>query len=600
MTRTIAVAFACLVLTGSLVPPLAVGQSFPFRIDRSHAARLRSEATLRLTLGFTETRRECSSYKVTSLVEAPSDQSWRMVEVWQAAPHQTLQVNGVPNSRVLLVLQCPSMPGYVLHGPVWWRMSAAQRPINTTLRRTVRVHAEGPWREVPTFVTVEGSTIVPWPLCTLNSRGFWECIGVPTDRAGLAVLPHEDGVAWQIAEAASVAIQSVTTQYARWGRMVQLLGPSEGAFAEISATILRERKLGRAATTRVVLVPDPTSAVYRLGPSSLWVVGHRDLENRVLELRGAAIATHQTALSQIVDGPALLPYYLHLSRPHDVSGQVLDGRSRPVAAALVTLFESSDSRHGGKGDRGKRGAGAARQRWVAEVTTDDQGRFRISGLSRKVYEFVVVHAVQGRVLARRLVDGRTVVLRLREMPRVRGRVLIDQSPAAGVPIRAVPHQRDFERARDPIGFVAPGVVTGIDGRFDLSVPPRGAGELLIGGREVGIVRYPYATTGQLPMVSELGDIVLSGPREVLVQLDHGPCELSAAGPVGLLGIEIIEAVSEGNHRHRLRVPEPGFWWLRARCGGEDTGITPPFVRVEDQPHQPIINRMILDAATSAR
>ena len=159
------------------------------------------------------------------------------------------------------------MPGYVLHGPVWWRMSGGQRPINTTLRRTVRVYAEGPWREVPTFVTVEGSTIVPWPLCTLNSRGFWECIGVPTDRAGLAVLPHEDGVAWQIAEAASVGIQSVTTQYARWGRMVQLLGPSEGAFLEISATILRERKLGRAATTRVVLVPDPTSAVYRLGPS---------------------------------------------------------------------------------------------------------------------------------------------------------------------------------------------------------------------------------------------------------------------------------------------------------------------------------------------
>ena len=153
------------------------------------------------------------------------------------------------------------------------------------------------------------------------------------------------------------------------------------------------------------------------------------------------------------------------------------------------------------------------------MTTDDHGRFQISGLSRKVYEFVVVHAVQGRVLARRRVDGGTVVLRLREMPRVRGRVLIDQLPAAGVPIRAVPHQRDFERARDPIGFVAPGVVTGIDGRFDLSVPPRGTGELLIGGREVGIVRYPYATTGQLPMVSELGDIVLSGPREVLVQLE---------------------------------------------------------------------------------
>ena len=597
--KTPAVAFACFVLTASLVPSSAVGQSFPFRIDRSHAARLRSEATLRLTLGF-EAGPECSSYEVTSLVETPSDRSWRMMEVWQAAPHQALRINGVPHSRVLLVLQCPSVPGYVLHGPIRWRRSAAQQPISTTLRRTVRVYAEDPWREAPTLVTVEGSTIAPWPLCSLTPRGLWECIGVPTDKAGLAVLPYEDGLAWQIAEAASVAIQSVTTQHARWGRIVQLLGPSESAFADVSATILRERKLGRAATTRVVLVPDPTSTVYRLGPSSLWVVGHQDLEDRVLELRGAAIATHQAALSQVVDGPALLPYYLHLSRPQDVSGQVLDGRSRPVAAALVTLFESSGSRHRGKGDEVKRRAGAGRQRWVAEVMTDDHGRFQVSGLLHKEYEFVVVHPVQGRGLAQRRVDGRTVVLRLQAMPRVRGRVLVDQLPAAGVPIRAVPHQRDLERARDPIGFVGPGVVTGIDGRFDLSVPPRGAGELVIGGRGVGIVRYPYATADQLPAVSELGNIVLSGPREVLVQLDHGPCELSAAGPVGLLGTEIVEAVSEGNHRHRLSVPEPGFWWLRARCRGEDREITPPFIRVEDRPHQPIINRMILDAATSVR
>ena len=114
------------------------------------------------------------------------------------------------------------------------------------------------------------------------------------------------------------------------------------------------------------------------------------------------------------------------------------------------------------------------------------------------------------------------------------------------------------------------------------------------------MRYPYASAGQLPAVSELGDIVLSGPREVLVQLNHGPCELSAAGPVGPLGVEIIEAASEGNHRHRLCVPEPGFWWLHAQCGGEDREITPPFIRVEDQPHQPIINRMILDVATPVR
>ena len=36
------------------------------------------------------------------------------------------------------------------------------------------------------------------------------------------------------------------------------------------------------------------------------------------------------------------------------------------------------------------------------------------------------------------------------------------------------------------------------------------------------------------------------------------------------------------------------------CGGQTREIAPPFIRVDDQAHQPIINRTILDAATPAR
>ena len=266
----------------------------------------------------------------------------------------------------------------------------------------------------------------------------------------------------------------------------------------------------------------------------------------------------------------------------------MDRRLDPVAFAVVLVGEIGERPFVGAVARGRRA------RWVGEAVTDDDGRFSIPGVGVGEYEFVAVHPVLGRLITHQRVDGRAIVLQLQPLPRIRGRVLVDYLPVAGVPVRVLPLLGDLEQASDPTRLVAPSSVTGTDGRFELSVPPEGAGVLAIGGKGVRTVRFPYAPAEQLPTVSDLGDIVLSGVKEVRIRLNHGPCKLSAVGPVGQLGMEIVDALYEGNGLHLLGVPEPGMWWLHAECGGEVRAVNPPSVGVAEQTQQPIIDRATLD------
>ena len=136
---------------------------------------------------------------------------------------------------------------------------------------------------------------------------------------------------------------------------------------------------------------------------------------------------------------------------------------------------------------------------------------------------------------------------------------MSQLPAAGVSVRVVPGRLDFTEALDPIDLVSPGATTAEDGRFAVSIPERGSGQLLIGGGTVGKVRYAYPEASDLPPVTDLGDIELPLATDVFVLLPAGLCELHAAGPIDSLGVEIVEGVYEpGEQRYHLSLPEPGF------------------------------------------
>ncbi len=81
-------------------------------------------------------------------------------------------------------------------------------------------------------------------------------------------------------------------------------------------------------------------------------------------------------------------------------------------------------------------------------------------------------------------------------------------------------------------------------------------------------------------MTNLGDIALPVEIEVLVRLDAPGCLLNAAGPVGILGMSRVTASYAAGHvAYRLRVPEPGLWWIEATCGERPRAVLPTVIRV---------------------
>ena len=102
------------------------------------------------------------------------------------------------------------------------------------------------------------------------------------------------------------------------------------------------------------------------------------------------------------------------------------------------------------------------------------------------------------------------------------------------------------------------MVTADDGQFDVAVPSEGDGQLLIGNATGPRIRVPYPEVSKLGPVVELGDLALPPSADLLVRFRPG-CEVRAAGPVGDLGLTMVEASYNAvSGLYRLRIPEPGL------------------------------------------
>ena len=179
--------------------------------------------------------------------------------------------------------------------------------------------------------------------------------------------------------------------------------------------------------------------------------------------------------------------------------------------------------------------------------------------------------------------------------------LTDGLPAGQVAVRFVPDQQDFHTTVDPFMITSPAVVTGPDGAFDLSIPPQGSGQLVIGGGPTSKVRLPYSDASSRPSVTDVGDIVLPVPTDVLIRLRGNRCALFAAGPIEQLGVEVIRAVAtqDGQH-HRFQFPERGLWWLVAECQGRAAGLTPRIISVGGTTEPVVIEVTVQRHASGSR
>ena len=330
---------------------------------------------------------------------------------------------------------------------------------------------------------------------------------------------------------------------------------------------------------RVRLTADATVGIYPIGPLAMWITGEESARHQFVEVRGTHIATIRIDVGDLHHGRPDHPFLVYLRPDATVEGAILDSQDRRVVGAVVSAFEFVPG--DGVVD-GTRPDTARQRRWIAESMSDASGAFSLSGLGSGSYEFVVVHAVAGRTTETHRVDGLPLTLRLAGTPKVHGRVLVEQLPAAGVQVRVVPDRDDFLRSDDPLRLISPPGITDRDGRFELALPVDEGGEIVVGGNGLAKSRYRFAGTDGESLERDLGDINLPAPLSVVIRL-IGPaasCDLMAAGPVGSLGLDLVRSVFDpGIMAYRLRLPEPGFWWVEAECGAESGGVIPPVMQI---------------------
>ena len=572
---------------------LAATSSDPFAIERA-GMEARSAATS-LPVAFriesdletndsdrpddTDDGVSCTRWTVMLLVRASRDRTWQLVDSSETDGDREVVLFGIPGRTTLVVVECAGRPGYSLHGPRVWGQRDTAETLFFRPRRTVRVGLGVTSARPVTMVLSQQYEGDSWPECSPHDGGNVECIGVPYEATGIAISEGTAGLSWASAAPVPATVQLVRAMAARWGRLVYLIAPAGGTGDDLVVTAWRQtpRPPG-VARPRVRVVSDSRTDILQLGPGSFWVVGQAGTNDRFVEVKGARTTTVRISGENLTGVAADRPHRVFLRPPIPVDGLTVDTGGAPVGGALVSLFELIRS----KSSTGEQPGGEiVTKRWIAETTSDRSGRFRLNGPSPGTYEFLAAHPRAGRMVEERRVNGTPITLRLRSTPRVRGRVIRDHAPVSGVGVRAVPDQLAFARAVDPVAVLAPGTVTGRHGKFELSLPGQGSGDVVIGGGGLATTRRRYADAGSLPDVTDLGDIVLPASTQLTVRLPRGGCELVAAGPIGALGMGRVRSSTDLRERlHRFELPETGFWWLEARCDGESRTLVPPAVRVD--------------------
>ncbi len=577
--RDVLTAAAC-VLCWTAPEPAAQTSRLPFDVDQPSAEERPQHSLHEVGIGIRDRHGDCGNWLVDVLVPIGK----RFVHVSSAISTRAapIAVEGILDRQSVLVVRCRGRMGYSLHGPFEWQAWDGLAWFDFHPRRTVRVTspAEALVSSVLSFILSQGGPAEPWPRCRMLAPCDHECVGVPIDAAAVAVSSGSGAVDWAVVPPARVSVQRVATQTSSWGRLLRLVDVSARSPDDDDLVVQAWRHKSAHASAsqpRVRVTTDATVRAFPIDPLALWITGQESAERQFVEVRGKDIVTIRIDVEALKQSRPDHSLVVYLRPDVPVFGTVVDGQDRPVAGAVVSVFEFvAEDAAGGPG----RHHATGQRRWIAEATSDANGAFSMSGLATGHYEFLVAHATSGRMTETLRVDGLPMTLRLVGTPRVRGRVLVEGFPSAGVHVRMVPDRDDFLLSDDPLTLLSPPGVTDTDGQFELALPHEGGGEIVVGGNGFATARYRFAGVGDTSSGTDLGDIHLPAPLSVLVRLAAPGCDLMAAGPVGSLGVGLVRRVFDpGDGAYRLWLPEQGFWWLEAECGTESRSVIPSVMQI---------------------
>jgi hypothetical protein len=419
--------------------------------------------------------------------------------------------------------------------------------------------------------------------CRLESTERWRCTGIPEPARGLVLLVSDTVVA-----ALPVGIGASGMSIKRFGRLF-VIPPGTVAPADNGAVQLTpwrpERSSIRTKVNRFVPIKDEGVDVLRVSPGTFWIGADSVDPESYLAGDGPRTVSGPIALTTLLTGPPDVPVYLTtLSTPWTLSGDVRTADGLPVEDAYVELFQALPP-----GPDAEPVAFEARSMVrVAETRSQADGRFAFDRLPPPPLLAAVRHSTEGRGVA--VVSGAVdaVTIRLAAPARVTGRVLRRGLPVRAARVRFVPSASALIDSADPRELLADERTTAGDGRFALQLPPSHAGEIQIVAPDGVSVRLPLPSIGIAQEVG-LGDINLTEPRRLTVRLlEPISCTLSAVGPLGGLGLTIVEATAAG-HLHWFELPEPGRWTIAASCAGKAFGLVPSTVDVAPSGAEPQLN-----------
>jgi hypothetical protein len=306
-----------------------------------------------------------------------------------------------------------------------------------------------------------------------------------------------------------------------------------------------------------------------------WLSGEGVPPDAWVDVRTAHSGPAYLALQDVAGGSPSLPLTVRLDATRTVDGIVLGLHEERASGALVTLFRLIDPpRPVSDPPRDK-----PRRVLVAETVADAAGAFHIDeGAGDAEYEVVGWHPQLGRASSMLPRGPGVVTVRLESPGTVRGRVLTDGKPLAGVDVISLPGPEAFRNADDVVALKGGDTRTGADGRFAVMLAAGGGGELRVGGGTWPIRRIPLPRVP--PPLLDLGDIELGSPLEIAIALDQETaCDVRATGPIGRSGLQIVAGTRTAPGLFRMVLPEPGLWAFGLLCGREERPLAPSTVHI---------------------
>lgn len=484
--------------------------------------------------------------------------------VWQPFDAAARTVVAHEHSRCRVLIRPLGRAGYLSSAETEWAERAGPVMIRGEWLRTVRVEPQA------AELTWIGAHDTPGVECRAQG-GASECLFVPDDASGVIV--------GRFGAAPAVAFVGRGDTTGAWRETAhgRFLRVASATAASIEARALRlERALTRGAGTLFEVRSVAGIEIYPIDRGAFWIEGRAP--GAFIELQGSGSAPQRIPIESLAGAPEV-PVDRRLGPGEVIEGDV---RGRAGAAGGTTVILSRII----EGDQRLDDESRPRER-IADVMTDDAGRFRFGSLARARYELLALHPSHGR--ARVIVTAPQYPrLILKPRARIRGRVLRNGIPAAAASVVLLPALDAIVAASNPLLLATEPVQSGLDGRFEITAP--GDGDLVLAIRLGNAsARIELGEAAALREVVDLGDIRIEDSQaiELIVDLPQG-CSLRAAGPMGTAGLSIVNAVPIGPGRWRVTPPVLGRWLFVGICGATELALDPTIVELQPGRRGPVV------------